>query len=106
MTSAVRLTEKQIESGIIRSLRTLGFDVTKTSQPRASMVTLGIPDLYVRSDRYGVRCWMEVKTPKGKLSAYQTAWHQMEKRAGGDVVVVRSLDDVLTALRDRGVPIG
>ena len=33
--------EKAVEAGIIRDLRALGFHVTKTSQPRASMMTEG-----------------------------------------------------------------
>lgn len=101
----MRRTEKQIEADIIRALRTLGFAVTKTSQPRPSMITRGVPDLYVRSEKYRVRVWLEVKTPVGQLSPYQVAWHESERAAGGDVVVVRSVSDVLAVLKERGVPV-
>ena len=40
-------TEKEVESGIVTLLQTLGFAVYKNSQPRMPMVTSGIPDLMV-----------------------------------------------------------
>ena len=69
------------------------------------MITRGVPDLYARSEKYGIRLWLEVKTPIGRLSPYQEAWHASERAAGGDVVVVRSVSEVITALQQRGVPI-
>jgi hypothetical protein len=39
-----RRLEKEIEAEFIQNLRLLGFQVSKTSQPRPSMITLGIPD--------------------------------------------------------------
>jgi hypothetical protein len=41
---ADRRLEKEIEAEFIRNLRLLGFQVSKTSQPRPSMIALGIPD--------------------------------------------------------------
>lgn len=101
------MTEKRIEAQIIRALRTLGFAVTKTSAAvHAKGVSAGTPDLYVRTHRYGgIRVWLEVKTPKGRLSPLQQSWHVTEKEAGGHVFVVRSVGDAIAALRECGVPI-
>lgn len=103
--------EKRVESAIIRNLKKLGFRVTKTSQPRPSMITLGVPDLYVSHWRWKVRLWIEVKAPSrrteknGGLTTDQVQWARDERAAGGDVMVAYSMDDVVEALKLRGVPI-
>lgn len=97
--------EKHIEAEIIYNLRTLGFMVTKTSQPRPSMLTRGIPDLYAAHPKWGVRFWIEVKRPGKAPSVWQRVWHQIERDAGGSVIVATSTGDVLDHLRGLGVPI-
>lgn len=72
-----RQPEKKIEAEIIAGMQTLGFAVTKTSQPRPSMMTRGVPDLYVQHPLWKIRLWIEVKTPTGKLSQHQVAWHAL-----------------------------
>lgn len=95
--------EKAVEAGIIRDLRALGFHVTKTSQPRASMLTEGIPDLYAMG--HGCGLWIEVKTATGRVRPSQLAWHAEAARNGVAVVVARSSADVVAALRGLGAPI-
>lgn len=97
--------EKRLQHQIRRALETLGFDVTSTSQPQRAMMTAGIPDLYARHPRWKLRLWIEVKTPRGRIRPAQAAWIEAERAAGGHAIVARSLDDVLTALRELGAPI-
>jgi hypothetical protein len=99
------MTEKAIEANIIRALRTLGFAVTKTSQPRASMISRGVPDLYACHPVWQIRFWCEVKRPGQRPTAHQLAWHAAERAAGGTVVVATSVADVLLELGRLGAPI-
>jgi hypothetical protein len=41
----------------------------------------------------------EVKTPDGKLSAEQRAWHAVVTAAGGAVFTARSVDEAMGQLR-------
>ena len=52
----------------------------------------GLPDLVVIY--LGCTVWFEVKNEKGKVTALQAATHQRMADAGGDVYVVRSVDEV------------
>lgn len=56
----------------------------------------GTPDLLVIFR--GVYTWLEVKTPRGKLSADQRAWHAWAEKSGVRVVVVRSISEALRAV--------
>lgn len=98
--------EKHVERDIMRALETMGFDVSKTSQPRPSMVRIGIPDLYARHPRWGIRLWIEVKRPGiGRLSAAQRHWIEVEREAGGLAIVADSVADLLDHLRAMGAPV-
>lgn len=94
------MTEKQIQQDIRSALLTVGFDVVSFSQPRATMQSVGIPDLYARHMAWGLRVWVEVKTPKGKLSLDQKVWHEIERAAGGIVIVGRSAKDVIDQIAE------
>lgn len=43
---------------------------------------------------------LEVKTPAGRLSAEQQAWHRAWAEAGGFVACVRSVEEALKALEE------
>lgn len=43
---------------------------------------------------------LEVKTPAGRLSAEQRAWHRAVSAVGGFVACVRSVDEALKALEE------
>lgn len=75
------------EQEIIDTLRKAGATVTQLSDS-------GLPDLLV--GYLGVNLLMEVKTPKGSLSDDQEKWHAAWR---GEVLVVRSVDEALEALR-------
>lgn len=100
-----RRPEKQIEAEIIRNLRILGFGVTKTSQPRPSMMTLGVPDLYAVHAGWRLRFWVEVKAGTNQPSPAQLAWHAQERAAGGHVLVAWSWSDVQREVARMGAPI-
>jgi hypothetical protein len=87
--------EKTVQWEIVQALRLLGFDVSSFSQPRASMQTEGIPDLYARHEAWGLRIWIECKRPGGKLSFEQQAWHAAERAAGGIVLVATGATDAV-----------
>jgi hypothetical protein len=53
----------------------------------------GLPDLLAVRD--GVVLFIEVKTPKGKLSRYQEQFRDELKAHGGNYVVIRDLADVM-----------
>jgi Holliday junction resolvase len=100
-----RRREKEVEWEIIKNLREIGFQVSKTSQPRPSMITRGVPDLYAVHGRWRLRFWVEVKAGTNQPSADQLAWHQEERAAGGTVLVAWSWGEVLRELVRMGAPV-
>lgn len=102
---ADRRREKEIEAEMITNLRDLGFKVSKTSQQRASKVTVGIPDLYASHARWQIRLWIEVKAGDNRPSLEQQLWHEAERAAGGTVLVAWNWRDVTAELLRLGAPI-
>ena len=100
-----RMREKHLEQQVIQNLRTLGFQVSKTSQPRPSMVTIGPPDLYVSHPRWGIRLWVELKVGKNQPTPAQLSWHRVEREAGGNVLVAWSWGEVQEELVRLGAPL-
>lgn len=101
----MRQPEKAIQRDIVRALSRLGFHVDDMSQPRASMMPRGLPDLRARHPRWRTSLWIEVKTPTGRVSRDQQQWHELERTAGGTVLVTRSVDELLEQLAGLGLPI-
>jgi hypothetical protein len=66
-------------------------------------VRAGIPDLCVI--HAGRPIFLELKTPKGALSAVQRQMHEKLTYAGAPVFVCRSLPEVEARLRECGVPL-
>ena len=94
------MKEKQIERDIINALTIVGFDVVKLSQPQRAMMTPGVPDLYIRHMAWQLKIWIEVKTKTGKLSLHQKVWHEVERAAGGIVLVARSAKDAVDQIAE------
>lgn len=103
MARAVR--EKSVQRDIVCALQTLGFTVDDLTQPRATMMPLGLPDLYARHAAWQMRLWIECKSATGRTRLTQLAWHQAERAAGGSVIVARSVAEVIDGLRALGAPI-
>lgn len=97
--------EKAVQRAVTDALHRMGFRVSDLSQPRASMQTPGLPDLYAQHPHWGICLWVEVKAARGRLSPAQAAWHEAERAAGGTVVVARSAADLIPTLRALGAPI-
>lgn len=85
-----KVTEGDILRQIRDFLRTHGWKVVRFHQSLGS--ERGIPDLC--AIRGGHTVWIEVKTPKGRLSAHQQAWLQDLEEHGGWWIVARSVEDV------------
>lgn len=81
-------SEAEIQLGIRRALELVGYHVSDLSQDRPTRQTPGIPDLFVMGR--GRWTWMEVKTPKGRPSDHQKAWHEVARRNGVPCIIVRS----------------
>lgn len=85
---------QQPETLILRQvsdyLRAAGWYVIRMQQGLGAHK--GLSDLVAMKD--GRTIWIEVKTPRGRLSDWQEAFGLNVQRAGGEYVVARGLDDV------------
>jgi len=84
--------------------------IIKQGKLRKKGVLKGFPDIVIfyKSDKnFNFQCLMlEVKRPKGGvLSASQKEVHAQVTKIGGDVVVVKSVEDVIEILVECGVPL-
>lgn len=85
-----KVTETDIMRDIRDFLRLHGWKVVRNHQSLGS--EKGVPDL--TAIRGGQTVWIEVKTPKGRLSKHQEAWLQDLEDHGGWWIVARSIEDV------------
>jgi hypothetical protein len=72
-------------------LRAAGYYVVRIQQGLGAHK--GIADLVVM--RGGRTIWVEIKTPRGRLSEWQERFAQAVADAGCEYVVVRSLEDAI-----------
>ena len=86
-------SEKEVEWAVIGRLKELGFKVWKLSQPRATMQTEGIADLFVTGR--GLCAWVEVKRWDGEQSEAQMAFEAAVTANGGLYILARSEADVM-----------
>jgi hypothetical protein len=91
--------ESDIQAAIKEYLQWTGWFCVKIHQSLGSY--RGIADLYALKD--GVHLWIEVKTPKGRLSKYQEQFRDDVLAHGGTYIVARSVDDVERVLRALGI---
>lgn len=85
--------EEKIQRAIVEFMRTVGFSVWDTSQGYrkergGTRMTPGIPDLVICG--HGHTIFVEVKTPKGKLTVYQHVFRSDWTKNGGTALVWRS----------------
>jgi hypothetical protein len=69
-----RIPEKVVEVAVIRAFTAFGCHVYKLSQPRHTMQTPGLPDLYVLAPKVHRAFWFEVKAAGGTLRESQHAF--------------------------------
>ena len=98
--------EKFVQRKIKLAAQDLGFEVMDMSQPRASMMPRGLPDLYLRHRPKQFRCWVEVKRPDvGIVSSAQAAWILWERECGGIAFVADSVERFVHQLEEHGFPV-
>lgn len=112
-------SEAQIQVQIVAFLEREGFLVLQYAVPGGhrelrGAVPVGHPDLLAighHRDDYDretdCRCmldhiWFEVKADKGRLKLAQSEIHTLLRKAGDPVYVVRSVEDVMDALKAEG----
>jgi hypothetical protein len=106
-----RAPEAQIQAAIVDRLRFHGvLAVSVPNEGRRSAATgralkgtgmrPGFPDLICM--QAGRVMFLEVKAPRGRLSASQEIFHDELQRQGMQVAVVRSQDEAVAALRGAG----
>jgi VRR-NUC domain len=83
-----RTPEKDVQRAVVQLLRLRHIRFFDTSQPRAAMVTAGLPDLIVCPP--GRLLFVEVKAPGGTLSRPQRAFWTLCRAAGVPYHVVHS----------------
>ena len=105
MTKPKPPLEKVVQLQIKRAAHALGFTVSDLSQPRATMQTPGLPDLFMTHSAKRFTCWVEVKRQGGKPTPTQTDWHEMARSAGNHVLVADSVDSFIAALEAVGFPV-
>jgi hypothetical protein len=90
------ISEREIQREAVGLLRRAGYRVIVTSTNRSSRVTTGCPDLFVRVPlSRAVWLGLEIKAPKGALTVEQRA-----EEACGDIIICRSVDDVINAIKN------
>lgn len=101
MGGTVRPSEKQIQNGIFRLLRMLGWAVYDLSQPRNTMQTPGLPDGLAFG--HGRTLFVEVKRRPNKPTPWQTEFGANVEEGEGTWVVWYSVEDAKDWLRDHGL---
>ena len=96
-----KIKESEIQRDIKKLLQTYKFHVIKIQQ--GALSEPGIPDLWcigLNKSRETIQAWIEVKTAAGRLSAYQEDFRTAVDMRGGTVLIMRSIDDCMSWLRD------
>ena len=83
------MTEAQIQKKIIDHYQNAGFLVVKLMKTN----TNGIPDLMVLKN--GICKFVEVKTPRGKISQLQKYRIKQLREQGFDAVVMDGVDSII-----------
>lgn len=87
------MLESRLQASIKRALESLGCLVFKVDPP-----PVGVPDLLVVYTP-GKHFWLEVKTPTGRLSKPQIAYHKLLALRNEPVSVVRTKDEALSVYK-------
>ena len=88
-------TETEIQYGIKQYLEIKGYFCFKNHQSFGSYK--GIADLFAIKGNKNL--WIEVKTPKGKLSQYQKDFRDDIQKHGGYYFVAKSIDDIIEIVK-------
>jgi hypothetical protein len=90
--TAPRLTESAVAAQVDELATKLGWEVERYEQRRATRITEGLPDRrYVHRGR-GLRVWVELKKPGGKLTTAQYRWLLDELESGALATVIEDVE--------------
>jgi len=81
----------------------LGVEVVSFSQPRATMQTIGIPDLKLYIPRKGATAWLECKRPVGGVQSDAQQHFQAMAEECGETYLLGGYEEVMGWLRTVGV---
>ncbi len=95
-----KVTESQITAQILNYLRWALHGAWRRKNLGTLGQRRGIPDIEVIYEE--IPCFLEVKTPIGKLSKYQENEIEALRLAGALVYIVRSLEEVHEIFRGKG----
>jgi hypothetical protein len=94
-----RVTESDVAAACDSRAIAAGWIVERYEQRRATMITEGLPDRrYVHRGR-GLRVWVEVKRPGGKLTTAQHRWLLDELEAGALATAIDHPDQLTRLLQ-------
>lgn len=85
--------ETTIQNAIVDYLHTKHIPVWRISE---TANIIGFPDLLCINPKNGMFIGIEVKTPRGQVSSVQEIVHRIIRDANAQVLVARSLEDVVT----------
>lgn len=108
MRKRSNIREKDILRQIRQFLSMLGPRCYVVRQHQSLGSARGVPDLTgcIYHPHGGGRFFaIEVKGPRGRVTKHQAQHLEAVQKAGGIAVVARSLDDVLAAFREAGLPL-
>jgi hypothetical protein len=92
-------TEKECQRAVVKLFRLAGCFVYSLSQPRRTMQTEGLADLWVFCPRRRCAWWWEVKRPGGKLRPEQREFRE-HCRATGIRYEFGGLTEAIALLRE------
>lgn len=106
----MRITEKAVQRQLKAFLSAWDCEVWDLTQPRAAMVDPGVPDLLVwlpllGAPAGGVWCWIEVKSPSGRIAPAQHSFRALAHAALTPHIFARCVYDVYMLFgqwRERG----
>lgn len=87
-----RPTERQVQRAVCQLYELHGCAVYDLSQPRATMQTPGLPDLWIVWAERGAAWWHEVKRPGGRATPAQLLFRR-HCQAAGIGYVIGGLDE-------------
>lgn len=85
------MKEVEIQAQVKQYLQWRGWYVVKIHQSLGSH--RGIADLYALKNGWHV--WLEIKTPKGRLSEHQQQFKDEVEAHGGIYILARGIEDVM-----------
>jgi hypothetical protein len=95
-------TETVVAAQVDELAEAMGWEVQRYEQRRASMIHEGLPDRRYVHRAKGLRVWVELKRPGGKLTTEQHRWLLDELEAGALATVIEDVEQFAALCRTLG----